>query len=406
MSTVGYRSIATKPVLIWSGAGLAHLLPIAMAPLAFVFLARPLPGGYALGATLAVVWVLAEVVGAPVLGVLFRPEHAKAHLAAGLGLGAAAYCGLVFAHQLPLAVVVVLTFLSGFGPSASPGGMRALLTELVPEEDVAKVLSAEVVLKGGIWAGAPVLVAALALGAGPAVPMVACTVLNVIAIGLIVLFLPEGRAEAAEQTQSLGMRPTLRLLATAWPIYLTAAASMSMVATIELVLPALVETRGLPVGVVAPLLVAFWVSGVVGGYLYGRRTWPGGVRAQSLFFLVITTFALSLVAVLPGALGIGIALVVGGAFQSCVLVTRNLSLRERLPARTHTAGYAIMYATTGIGYSLVAGASALAITYLSPAAAILGGGVITLLLVLASGFAERHRPVSTVARPVEVPVVG
>ncbi|HET9142778.1 MFS transporter [Actinophytocola sp.] len=386
--TTGYRSIATRPVLVWAAAALANQLPIAMAPVAFVFLARELPGGYPLGAALAMIWVLAEVTGAPVLGVLFRPDRARAHLALGLGLGAAAYAGLAFGASISLPALVALTFLAGFFPAASGAGLRALLTGLVPEPDVPKVLSAETVLKGVIWAAAPVLVAFLALGAGPGVPMALAAVLNLVAVVLIVAVLPVGRT-AGPVSVAAGSRA--RTLAGAWPIYLSAAASMAMVATIELVLPALVESRGLPVGTVAPLLMAFWVSGVVGGYLYGRRPWPGRMRQQSLVCLLVTTGALTLVALLPGALGIGAALVVGGAFQSCVLVTRNLSLRDRLPVAAHTAGYAIIYATTGIGYSLVAAFSALVMTYFSPAAAIVGGGVITLAIIAASALSERER---------------
>jgi hypothetical protein len=131
---------------------------------------------------------------------------------------------------------------------------------------------------------------------------------------------------------------------------------------------------------------------VAGGVVYGRRQWPGGVRRQSLVCLLVTTVALTSVALLPGAVGMGFGLAVGGAFQAAVLVTRNLSLRERLPAASHTAGYAIMYAATGVGYSIVAASSALVLTFLSPAAAVLGGGMVTLVIVAAGGLAERERP--------------
>lgn len=384
VSTVGYRSIATKPVLVWAVAATAGKIPIAMAPLAFVFLGRELPGGYSLGASLAAVWVVAEVVGALVLGLWFDPERAKTQLWLGLGLGVLSYAGLAFGTVLPLPVVFVLAFLAGFGPAASPAGLRTLLTGLVPERDSAKVLSAEVVLGGAAWALAPALVAAGALGLGPGIPLACCAVLNLVTMSLIAFFPPGRPAETARPPRAaMG-----KALVAAWPIYCTAAASMAMVSAVELVLPALLEARGLPVGTVAPLLVAFWVSSMAGGYLYGRRPWPGDPRWQSLICLLVTIAAMSTVAVLPWALGIGIALAVGGAFQSAVLVTRNLSLRARLPPPAHTAGYAIVYSATGIGYSIVAAATALAMTYASPTAAIIGGGVITTAIVAVSGLAE------------------
>ncbi|MFE0020204.1 MFS transporter [Amycolatopsis sp. NPDC059021] len=386
-ATVGYRSIATREVLVWGLAALANKLPIAMAPLAFVFLARELPGGYTLGATLAAVWVIAEVVGAPLLGMWFSPRHARIHLGCGLGLGAVSYAVLGFGQSLPTWLLFAVTFLSGFGPAASPGGMRALLTNLVPERDAPKVLSAEAVLNGLVWAAAPALVAVLALQAGPGVPMALGAVLDVAAVALVFLLPELTVTDDAESAQHTGSRA--RTLVSAWPIYLTAAASMAMVSTMELVLPALLESKGIPVATVAPLLVVFWVGSVVGGFLYGRRTWPGTVRAQGFVVLLITITAISLVAVLPGVVAIGATLAVGGIFQSCVLVTRNLSLRRRLPAAAHTAGYAIMYATTGVGYSIVAVTAALVMAHASPTVAILGGGVISVVIVLASGLAER-----------------
>ncbi|MET8849697.1 MFS transporter [Amycolatopsis sp. NPDC004625] len=392
MSTTGYRSIATGPVLGWAATAVAARLPIAMAPLALVFLARGLPGGYAFGATLAAVWVLAEVIGAPVLGLWLRAERTKVHLLLAFGVAAGCYWGLAFGPSLPTPVVVVLTFVAGFAPAASPGGLRALLTRLVPEDDVAKVLSAEVMLNGLIWAGAPAVVAFLAVGAGPGAPMAVAGTLNLLALVLVVVRLPEG---APDDGGGPAARVTAKTLAAPWPVYLTAAASMAMVSTIELVLPALIESRGLSVATVGPLLVVFWVSSVAGGVVYGRRRWPGSASRQSLVCLVVTTAALSAVAVLPGVAGIGATLALGGLFQAAVLVTRNLSLRERLPAAAHAAGYSIMYAATGIGYSVVAAASALALRTLSPAVAIGCGGAITVVIVAISAVAER--------RPVRLP---
>jgi hypothetical protein len=62
---MGYRRLATRPVLVWALVVIGARLPVAMAPLALVFLVRERPGGYAVGAGLA-----AAYVG----GVLVRPR--------------------------------------------------------------------------------------------------------------------------------------------------------------------------------------------------------------------------------------------------------------------------------------------------------------------------------------------
>src|SRR5262249_23145392 len=146
----------------------------------------------------------------------------------------------------------------------------------------------------------------------------------------------------------------VRTLAGGWPIYLTSAAALSLIATAELVLPALLEQRHLHVGWAGPLLTAFAAVSAIGSFCYGLRTWPGSVRAQSLVFLLVTAASVCLVALLPGLPGIAVGLLAAGLFQSCVLVTRNLSLRDRLPESAHAAGYSVMYAVQGVGYSLTA----------------------------------------------------
>jgi hypothetical protein len=123
---------------------------------------------------------------------------------------------------------------------------------------------------------------------------------------------------------------------------------------------------------------------------YGLGTWPGSVRAQSLVFLAVTAGCLFLITVLPGMPGIAAGLLLAGVCQSGVMVTRSLSLRERRPQHAHAAAYSVMYAVGGLGYSLAASRSALALDLASPSVAILGGVAITLLITAISAMAERH----------------
>lgn len=53
MPSLSDRALVTRPILIWAAVAFAARVPVAMAPLAFVFLVRSQPGGYALGAELA-----------------------------------------------------------------------------------------------------------------------------------------------------------------------------------------------------------------------------------------------------------------------------------------------------------------------------------------------------------------
>ncbi|MGW0831786.1 MFS transporter [Streptomyces prunicolor] len=395
---LGYRELLARPgVRPWLLVTLAAKLPVAMAPLALVFLVRESAGGYTLGAVLGGAYVVGEVVGAPLLGARLHGAGLRRELAVGLAVGAVAFAGLAFCSAAPPLVTAALAFLAGAAPAAHAGGLRALLVAAVPEQAVARALSVETTLTQGIWAVAPALVAFLSLGAAPGAPLglAACCAL-LAALG--VRRLPrESSPETAEQHPAAGDPKTAgaapsraRALAAGWPVYLTSAAAMALLATAELVLPALLQSRGLPIGWSGPLLAAFSASSVLGGLVYGTRQWPGGARAQSLVLLVAMAVFVALAAVLPGLAGIAVALLLAGAFKSGVMVTRNLSLRERVPSDMLAAGYSVMYAVQGVGYSLTASLAALVLAHAEPAAAVLSGAALTLLLTLVSALAERR----------------
>ncbi|MFE5858864.1 MFS transporter [Streptomyces sp. NPDC056500] len=379
-----YRDLMTRELLLWGLLALLSKAPVAMAPLALVFLSRESPAGYTLGAGLASAYVVGEVVGAPLLGARLGRGAMRRRLSAGLTAGALAFCALPFAIAAPTPVPIGLAFLAGAAPAACPGGIRAMLTRLVAEDSVTRALSVETTLTQITWASAPPLVVVLALRVHAGAPLVLGAILAATA-AILLLRLPETEEpEPAERPTA----PITRTLLAGWSVYLTSAASMAMLATAELVLPALLETQRIAVGWSGPLLAGFALASAAGALCYGSRTWPGSLRAQSLVLLVLTAGCLVLITVLPGPMGIAFGLLLAGVFQSGVMVTRNLSLRERLPAHAHVAAYSVMYAVGGLGYGLAASLSAVALELGSPSVAILGGVAITLLITAVSAMAE------------------
>lgn len=382
---MGYRQLATRPVLVWALVAIGARLPVAMAPLALVFLMRERPGGYAVGAGLAAAYVIGEVVGAAVLGPRLRPERARGQLAAGLAVGAGAFAGLgLLPHAHPL-VLGALAVLAGAAPAAAPGGLRTLLTSLLPDALVVKALSAESVLTYAVWAAAPALTGVLALSLAPPLPLLLAAVLMAAAAaGLWAL--PAGWVAEAGDRQGASMA---RTLVRAWPIYLTGAAAMSMLALAELVLPALLEQRAIGVGWTGPLLAGFSVASAAGAALYGLRGfWPGSLRTQSLVLQLAVAGCITLVATAGSLPWIGGALLVAGLLASGVMVSRNLSLREALPPSAHAAGYSVMYAATGVGYGASATLAGAMQSAAAPSVAVLAGVGLTLLLIATSALGE------------------
>ncbi|MFE5792189.1 MFS transporter [Streptomyces sp. NPDC056503] len=382
---MSYRALLTRPVLVWCAVTTAARMPVAMAPLALVFLVRERPGGYSLGAVLAAVYVIGEIVSAPVLGLRMRAERARPQMAGGLAVGAAGFAGLGLVPGAHPAVLGVLAFLAGAGPVAVSAGLRALLTGMVPERSVTQALSLESMLTFGIWAAAPALTTWLALGAAPAAPLLLQAAL--MACGLAGLWLlPAGWAAEAQPKD----RAARRALLAAWPVYVLGAASLTLLALAELILPALLEQRAIGIGWAGPLLAGFSLGSVAGSFLYGLRShWPGPLPAQSLLLVLGVTAGVAAVALLPGALAIGVALAAAGLLQAPAMLTRNLALRRVLPPSALAAGYSLMYAAVGAGYAASGTLAGGLLRVVAPSTAILCGVGLTLLLVAVAALGER-----------------
>ncbi|MGW0575651.1 MFS transporter [Streptomyces sp. NPDC002920] len=382
-----YRDVASKRVMVWACTAVGARMPVAMAPLALVFLVRERPGGYSLGAVLAAVYVIGEIVGAPVLGMRLRPERARAHLAVGLAAGAVGFAGLGALPGAHPAVLAAFAVVAGAAPAAATGGLRTLLTALVPERAVAQAMSVESMLTAGVWALSPAAVAGLALGVAPRVPLVLAAVLMACSVGGL-RFLPAAWGGGDERE---GGASQLRVLAGAWPVYVMGAASLTLLGLSELVLPALLEQRGIGVGWSGPLLAGMAVGGGLGAFAYGLRTWPGRLRTRSVVLMAGTALCVAAAALIPRAAGIAPVLVVGGALQSAAMLTRNLALREALPPSALAAGYSVMYAAAGAGYAATGSLAGALLQVVAPSTAVLAGVGLTVALTGVGWWGEARR---------------
>ncbi|MDQ0684501.1 hypothetical protein QFZ56_003464 [Streptomyces achromogenes] len=393
---MSYRDVASRQVLIWACTAVGARMPVAMAPLALVFLVRERPGGYSLGAALAAAYVIGEIMGAPVLGLRLRPARARLHLTGGLACGAVGFAGLGLLPDTPSAVLCGFALVAGAAPAAATGGLRTLLTALVPERAAAQALSVESMLTAGVWAVSPAAVAGLALGVAPRVPLLlaAASMASSIA-GLWLLPAAWGGDDGTGSGARAGGASLLKVLTGVWPVYVTGAASLALLGLAELVLPALLEQRGIGVGWSGPLLTGMAVGGGLGGFAYGLRAWPGRLRTRSVLLMAGVSVCVTAAALSPSAAVIAAALVVGGTLQSGAMLTRNLSLREALPSDLLAAGYSVMYAAAGAGYAATGSLAGALLREVAPSTAILAGVGLTLALTAVGWWGE----VRVAARP-------
>ncbi|QFU89918.1 Major Facilitator Superfamily protein [Amycolatopsis sp. YIM 10] len=382
---MGYRGLATGGVAVWLVATLFSRLPVAMMPLALVFFAREAPGGYAVGAVLAAVYTIAETVGALVFGARLRGSFLRRPLGIGLLISAFAVGVFALVPDAPLVVHILLTVVAGAPAAIAPGSLRSLVTGLVAENDVPRALSVDTMLNQAAWALSPAIVSVLALRFDASLPFAVAAVSTALS-ALAVWRLPAGKP--VPETPATGRR---RALWSAWPVYLTSAAAMYLLATAELTLPALLEDRGVAVGWAGALLTGFAVASIVGGFCYGLRDrWPGSYRTQSNLLLLVVTLFVAVMALLPGLPGAAIGLLLAGLFQAALLTARNLSLRERLPEDLHATGYSMMYVGSGVGYGVSGMASGAVLAIASPSVAVLFGVGVTALAGVAGFFTERR----------------
>jgi predicted MFS family arabinose efflux permease len=164
---------------------------------------------------------------------------------------------------------------------------------------------------------------------------------------------------------------------------------MALLALAELVLPALLAQRSIAVGWAGPLLAGFSIASALGATAYGLRArWPGSLRAQSFAFQLAVAACVAVIATAASPPWIAVGLLVAGVFQSGVMVTRNLSLREALPPSAHAAAYSMLYAAVGVGYATSAALAGVVQAAATPSIAVLSGVGLALVLMAASAWGE------------------
>lgn len=388
---MAYRGLFTKHVSIWAAVVTASRIPVAMAPLAFLFYGRGTDAGYSGGAVMAAAYAIAEAIGAPLLSTRLRTRQYRREIASGLGLSAVAFALLAFLPAPGTVLAVALAAIAGAAAAAAPGALRTMAEDLAPGKHLHTALSLESTLNMAVWAASPALVSVLALGAAPQIPFLLATLATLAATASLWL-LPDKTGATGE-----GQRAPLKQALTAWPVYLTSIAAMYLLASIELTLPALLEHRDLPVAYSGPILTGFALASVVGGLVYGARTWPGRVERQSAVLLLVMIAGVAATALASTWPAIAGLLALTGLLQAVVLITRNLTLREQLPADLHPVGYSALYAGSGIGYGLSAASTGLLLTATTPDTIVLIATGTTFVLTAATWF---RRKASEAKKPV------
>lgn len=300
-----YSSIlrtAWWPILGW----MLSATSVGLKALAALFLLRDAGYSYqAIGFVLAADMV-GSAVGMPVQGRLldrlgfrrFLPPLVLLHVE----LLAAFTGGTIAGWSLP--VLIALTFAWGVTTPLTGSGLRVMLSTIYEGDDRDAALALQAVLTEVIFIAGPLLASGLALLASPVAAMAVATVLT--GVGTLLFAVTVLRrpvtAEQAAEARTRGFFDLVR--GPSMPGLLGASLLMGLsLGALEILTPAFAErggsTESSGVG-----FAAIAVGSIIGGLLYGSRSWRWGLRDR-----FVGTMVLLGVALLPLALELPFALV-------------------------------------------------------------------------------------------------
>ncbi|HEX8303916.1 MAG TPA: hypothetical protein VF612_03490 [Jatrophihabitans sp.] len=344
-----YRKVVRTPGMpAWTTIVLCQRLPVAMSPLALVYLGHLAADSYAVGAVLAGANAFAEAFTASVLGRRFDRKSARAEIRLVLGLQASmllalAIPNLIDAGSLPIWSMVLLAAGAGAISSGAHGGLRALLVRTVDPSVHHAALGLESSLTTLVWAVGPGVVGLVALFAGEAWPLVVCA-----GIALHGILVAGELHEAPPAQDASGER--VRIFRLSWPAAFQEGAVLMCVGAAYTGLPELLDSLGTDGGVAGPVLAVFAVGGMIGGLIYGSRKWSGTYRTQTLVLVMAVAVLVGLAVVMPNAVLVIALMILSGLAGTPALVARAAGLQELLPESAWAAGFSSLYAAGGVGF--------------------------------------------------------
>jgi len=358
-------------------------LPIGMFGLAILLLARESTGSFAEAGLVVGAFGLVNAFGAVAQGRLMdRLGQGRvlqvAALVHGLGLVA-----LVVAAErgAPIGVLVLTAAVAGSCLPQLPAAMRSLWGSLVADEEARQTAYALVAIVFEVSViSAPVIVAGVVAVASPAAAvLVGAAACCSAAVGFSLT--GASRRWRGERHQvgwlgplgSAGMRVVVSALA----------AFGAGIGVLQVAVPAFMAERGSP-ETGGLLLAALSAGSLVGGLVYGARSWPGtlGTRLVVLLSGLAVLWGALALAGSPGVLAVQLAL--GGLLLAPATVVGSALLDHVAPRGTVTEAFTVM--VMGLVAGTAAGAALGGVLVDGPgydAAVLAAGGVCGLGALLA-----------------------
>ncbi|RJQ81991.1 MFS transporter [Pseudonocardiaceae bacterium YIM PH 21723] len=333
-----YReSLRTRFVARLFAANIIGRMPEGMAVLAIALYLRDQRFSYPQVGTLAAVYGLASVLSGPVIGRLMDRRGQPLVLVCSV-------IGALAGYLLILSCGPGDVWRAGVG-AALAGGLRPLLepglralwhSVLSGERALTAVYSLDAIFQEIIFVAGPLLVIAVIAAGGSAAALV--VIMGLMLLGTVVYVrTPPVRAWRTELREpdwagALRSAPFRRLL--------SALVSLGVVlGVLTIAAVAYQDARNLP-GFAGYLLGANALGALIGGLVYGSRTWP--VKPRRRFALLVAALAVSYwpLAAMPAPGPMLVAAVLSGLFLAPALACLFTMVGDLVPAGTITEAHA------------------------------------------------------------------
>ncbi|MFJ6529199.1 MFS transporter [Streptomyces longwoodensis] len=360
-------------------------LPNATAAIAVVLFVRAEGGSYSLAGALAAVYGVANAVGQPVLGRLVdlhgQPRvQLPAALASALAMAVFAFTGL---DPLPLAYAAVGA--AGLFTPPLEGGLRALWPSVLRREDqVHTAYAMDAIAQEVMFTVGPLLVTLCVSLWSAGAALLVLNVLGVLgALSVVVSAPSRAWRSAPREAHWLGAlrSPGLLVLLGAF-LFIGMALGSITVASVPYA-----DDHGGD-AVYGWLMAALGLGALLGGSVYGARTWPGAPERRLRLLVALLAVCYLPLMLMPGAVAMVALTALAGVFLAPAIACAFVIVDRHAPSGTVTEAFSWLVTTFTVGASVGTGVAGPVVEaggarwgFAVPGAA----GAVSLLVLLAAG---------------------
>ncbi|MFJ4486356.1 MFS transporter [Streptomyces longwoodensis] len=360
-------------------------LPNATAAIAVVLFVRAEGGSYSLAGALAAVYGVANAVGQPVLGRLVdlhgQPRvQLPAALASALAMAVFAFTGL---DPLPPAYVAVGA--AGLFTPPLEGGLRALWPSVLRREDqVHTAYAMDAIAQEVMFTVGPLLVTLCVSLWSAGAALLVLNVLGVLgALSVVVSAPSRAWRSAPREAHWLGAlrSPGLLVLLGAF-LFIGMALGSITVASVPYA-----DDHGGD-AVYGWLMAALGLGALLGGSVYGARTWPGAPEWRLRVLVALLAVCYLPLMLMPGAVAMVALTALAGVFLAPAIACAFVIVDRHAPSGTVTEAFSWLVTTFTVGASVGTGVAGPVVEgggaqwgFAVPGAA----GAVSLLVLVAAG---------------------